>query len=244
MNNYNHSHHRYHHPNRWDEPFTHHGTKPILISQPTPGPSVIYTASDPVEVVDTQNRASIPRPLPTVAVAMFPSANMFSMYLPSVYKSVQSVELLEAIIPALAVPSDQANPSSPPEPYVVMQIAELRVADTAQPRGFSGIPNSSNVQAAPGSSYNDVSSDSFAQFMLADSLQLGSPYVVWNRSTGHKAIKIFAEAQSKLVTLTIHLLCRTSGASPVAYPLPNELPGGPLSPLNNLFLRFEIRAHT
>jgi hypothetical protein len=222
--------------------FGHRRELPIFTNPITSGPPVVLPATNPTSVVATDNKVHRPRKLPVTLVSSKlvvldsrdrdiiadPSANKFKMRIPDVPQGIQSVELVEALIPVLAVPVDATVGSTPVEQYVVLCIDELQTAFTAQPVD----PNSRN--------FNPVCQGSFAQFIMASELAGGDTYLHWSRTSGRRAIKTFPEPLDKLSQLTIRLWSRTSGSTPLLYPLPNETPAAPLSPLNNIFLRFEI----
>lgn len=222
--------------------FVHRRDKPLFENPVTFGPTVVLPATAPIPVIDSNNRINEPRILPTSLVASqivtldsrdrdlneYPSASQFRMTLPSPFKNVQCVELMQALIPVIQVPSTSGTTGGPYEPYLVLRIDELPVCKTAQPF---------NVKS---SNYNPVSQDAFADFIIAPELDHDQPYFHWSRTSGKKAIKIFPTILDKLSTLTISLWCRTSSSSRVLYPLPDETLTGGTSPLNNIFLQFEI----
>jgi len=222
--------------------FVHRRDQPFYENPVTFGPTVVLPATAPIPVIDSNNRINEPRILPTSLVASqiitldsrdrdlneYPSANQFRMILPTALRNVQCVELMQALIPVLRVPSAAGTTGGPYEPYLVLRVDELPVCKTAQPF---------NAQSA---NYNPVSEDAFADFIIAPELDRAQPYFHWSRTSGKKAIKIFPSLLDKLATLTISLWSRTSASKAVPYPLPPESLAGGTSPLNNIFLQFEV----
>ncbi|QPB44351.1 hypothetical protein [Medusavirus stheno T3] len=168
----------------------------------------------------------------------YTSACQFKMKLQ--HKNIQlvrSIELLEAIIPVLAVPTSTTNTT--PEPYVVM---DIRVGGHILEGGIISA-QSSDASQNPAGTHNAVSDDAFGHFIIADALAVGAPYLVWKSNDQHRLVRRFPEALTRLDEIEIIFKVRRDSAVPALYPLASEpVELGGTSPLNNVFLKFEVVA--
>jgi hypothetical protein len=205
------------------------------------GPPVLHPHTSPTSTLSSDGTVEPPRPLPNAlqssVVVTFdsrdrdratnPSASSFRLALPFVLKNVRSIELVEAIIPAVAVPSYIGSTTH--EPYVVLKCKDVNVSTSAE---------SATADAKRYS--NPVSQEAFGHFYIADAVELGHTYTRWARNAEHRMVKQFAKPLSTLVSFDFSLWMRGADTAAFHYPLSNEQPPAIPDPAQNVFLKFEI----
>ncbi|BBI30320.1 hypothetical protein QKT49_gp443 [Acanthamoeba castellanii medusavirus] len=215
------------------------------------GPPLIRNGESPLQTLDSRGNTQPPRATtpgvmaPRIVTldsrdrnrASHTSARNFKLKLQ--HKNIQlvrSIELLEAVIPVLSVPTSATDTT--PETYVVM---DIKVGGKVLESGIISAQASDATQN-PASSHNAVSEEAFAHFIIADALAVGAPYLVWKSNNQHRLVRRFPEALTRLDEIEVTFKVRRDSTTSSLYPLAEEPVELGTSPLNNVFLKFEIVA--